>query len=237
MAPPVAQIGRLECELANSALAVTYSTYLGNAISLRTPADDIEWLGPRSEEFRFEADGRAMSLLEVGYVEWVDDVGPLGVVLKQRRTGNGFYLTIEDVALSGVGALLRRVHLSNLSHGVLHVARATPLAWTLRGRTEVREDAPGAVVSRSAAERGLFLAGEGLVPEAVPGELDVGRLVCPETRALAPGETWRMPLLWVTPFEGSVGEAWFKLNGRMREAARQWEQWDAEREALRRSRD
>ena len=69
------------------------------------------------------------------------------------------------------------------------------------------------------------------------GELDVGRLVCAETRALAPGATWRMPIVWVAPFEGPVGEAWFKLSGRMREAARQWEQWDAEREALRRSRD
>mgnify|MGYP003352308656 CR=1 FL=1 len=115
----------------------------------------------------------------------------------------------------------------------MQIARPAPLEWTLRGRTEVLAEAPGALVCRCAAERGLFLAGDGLVPHAEPGALDVGRLICDETRTLAPSETWRLPTLWIIAFSGPIAEAWFKMSGGLREATRSWESWHASREALR----
>lgn len=227
-------IGKLETELHGDAFAAIYSAYLGNTISLITSDDETEWLGPKSAEFSFVANGTPFSLLDVGYVEWTDDVGPLGAVLMQRRTGNGFFVSIEDVALAYTPALLRRVHLCNLSHEVQTITAMTPLAWTLRGRVEVLEEAPGALVCRSGPERGLFFAGHGLRPESESGALDIGRLVATETRALEPGDTWRLPTLWVAPFSGNVADAWLRAQGRNFDAARQWEDWDTER-ALRRN--
>lgn len=230
-----AKIGKLECALENRAFERAYSAYLGNSISLVSRADGTEWLGPRSEEFSFLADGRRHALLEVGYVEWFEDLGPLGAVLVQRRSGNGFFVTLEDVALAHSPMLLRRMTISNLTHGPVHIARAAPLEWTLRGRTEVLAEAPGALVTRCAAEQGLFAAGAGLTPEAESDTLDVGRLLAAEERTLQPGEVWTLPMVCLAAFNGPIGASWFKLQGAMQEAARQWEAWDREREALRRS--
>lgn len=233
MANALATIGKLETELANAAFTLRYGAYLGNAISLIGQADGVEWLGPRSEEFAFIANGRPHGILDVGYVEWIDDFGPLGAVLTQRRMGESFALRIEDVALRKSAALLRRVSLTNTSGETQCIERATPLAWTLRGRTECHTDAPGALCSRSAAERGLFFYGEGLRPEASPGELDTGRLLIPGTRTLAPGETWAWPLLWIAPFNGPVAEAWLRTRGHLQEVAARWAAHDSERSSLR----
>lgn len=232
-----ARIGRLETELGNHALTRVSSTYLGNTLSLLSASNETEWLGPKSAEFSFVADNRQRSLLDVGYVEWFDDLGPLGAVLTQRRTGNGLLVTIEDVALEHKGGLLRRMHITNLSHAGIRVAQAAPLDWTLRGRTEVLPEAPGALVCRSAAERGLFLAGRGLMPEAMPGTLDVGRLVSMETHDLEPGDTVRLPVAWIAPFEGPLAEVWLKAQGTMDEIAHTWEAWHAERAKLERTRE
>lgn len=222
MAQSVASIGRLECALGNAAFSRVYSAYLGNAISLITAADGTEWLGPRSAEFGFTLDGRVVGLLEAGYVEWIDDTGLLGAALTQRRMGDGIMVKIEEIALERRPILLRRLHLVNLGHGPLHVSRAAALDWALRGRTEVHPDAPGALVCRSAPETGLFLAAEGLVPEAERGELDTGRLIAPGERTLAPGETWSLPVIAAARFAGPVAEAWGLLRGAMREAAEEW---------------
>lgn len=232
-----ARIGKLECALENRAFARAYSAYLGNSISLTTRVDGTEWLGPRSEEFSFLADGARHALLEVGYVEWIEDLGPLGAVIMQRRSGNGLFVTLEDVALAHSPMLLRRMTLSNLRHGPVHFSRVAPLEWTLRGRTEVLPEAPGALVCRCAAEQGLFIAGAGLTPEAESGALDTGRLLAAEARTLQPGEVWSLPIVCVAAFGGPIAGSWFKLQGAMQEAARQWESWDMERETLRRSRE
>lgn len=232
-----ARIGRLETELGNHVFARVSSTYLGNTLSLVGAGEETEWLGPRSEEFSFHVDGQRRALLDVGYVEWFDDLGPLGAVLTQRRTGNGLLVTIEDVALEHTAGLLRRMQITNLTQAGIHITQAAPLDWTLRGRSEVLPEAPGALVCRSAADRGLFLAGRGLTPEASPGALDTGRLVFPEPHDLEPGGTLRLPVLWIAPFAGNVAEAWFKVQGTMEEIARNWEAWHAERSRLERERE
>ena len=235
MATPHATIGKLETELGNAAFTLRYSAYLGNTTSLIGHGDEVEWLGPRSEEFSFAANRRKHGVLDVGYVEWIDDFGPLGAVLTQRRMGSGFALKIKDVALRKPGALLRRVTLTNASGEPQVITEAVPLAWTLRGRTECLDAAPGALCSRSAAERGLFFYGAGLRPEATPGELDCGRLLVEATRTLVTGESWTWPILWIAPFSGPVGEAWLRTHGHLEEAAAQWAAHDTERAALRRS--
>ncbi len=129
------------------------------------------------------------------------------------------------------------MRVTNLHQGPVCITRAAPLEWTLRGRTEVLPEAHGALVSRCAAEQGLFIAGADLLPEAESGALDTGRLVAREERLLQPGEVWTLPLLCIAAFNGPIKESWFKLQGAMHEAARQWNSWDAEREALRRTRE
>lgn len=225
MQPPHATIGKLEAELGNATFTLGRSAYLGNALSLCTRADAVEWLGPRSDEFSFTANGRVIGLLEVGYVEWIDDTNALGAVLTQRRMGAGFALTIQELALRAPGALLRRVSLLNTSGETQVITRATALAWTLRGRTECLPEAPGALCSRCAADRGLFIAGEGYVPEAISGELDQGRLVLAEERVLAPGATWTWPTHWIAPFQGDIAEAWLRTRGHLREAVDRWDQY------------
>jgi hypothetical protein len=219
-----------------------WSAFIGNTMELRHKPDDFFWVQCNAPEYRFLADGKPVTVMELGYVEWSEGRNPFGASLSALHIGTELMFHIDTFVFQRFPGLVRSCRVMNTSPNPVSVssvaAEILPLGadgLCVYAGDPLAERGPG--VWDSAApdrvvlvrgERGLILAVDGPATfEMFAPDAQACALRFNDTCTLAPGEAWELPDIHMVACAGGIEAAAQACEG-LRKWLGQKAAWEAE---------
>lgn len=214
-------IDRGRAAVGNRWLERSWSTFLGNTVSLIQKDGPFEWMAGQSGEFRVALDEALLEILDFGDIEWSEEANSHGASLLCRRRHARYELSVRTFAYHDLPAMVRTVNVTNLGTGYASIDHVLSERLPIR-HSDVRvytsdfSSGNGPTVwethHHAAAialdDRGMFVGqmNGGLFFLFAPDARECAVAATGPTK-LAPGETWRTPPSFLVPFVGLTRDA------------------------------